>query len=70
MNGSVRRRTNGDWEYRFDAGQDPLTGGCRRPGRSGVKTKCEATQACELPSRPTKGAARSLIGADGRGMPT
>ena len=45
MNGSVRRRENGDWEYRFDAGEDPLTGRRRRPGRSGFKTKKEASQA-------------------------
>ena len=45
MNGSVHRRRNGEWEYRYDAGQDPLTGRRRRPGRSGFKTKREATQA-------------------------
>jgi integrase len=45
MNGSVHRRQNGEWEYRYDAGPDPLTGRRRRPGRSGFKTKREATQA-------------------------
>jgi integrase len=45
MNGGVRRRSNGEWEYRFDAGQDPLTGKRFRPGRSGFKTKREAEQA-------------------------
>ena len=45
MKGSVRRRQNGDWEYRFDAGQDALTGRRLRPGRSGFKTKKEADQA-------------------------
>lgn len=45
MNGSVRRRENGDWEYRFDAGVDPLTGRRRRPGRSGFATRREAEQA-------------------------
>lgn len=45
MNGSVRRRVSGDWEYRFDAGEDALTGRRRRPGKSGFKTKREAEQA-------------------------
>ena len=45
MNGSVRRRANGDWEYRFDAGPDPLTGRRRRLGKSGFQTKREANQA-------------------------
>jgi integrase len=45
MNGSVRRRSNGEWEYRFDAGQDALTGKRFRPGRSGFNTKREAEQA-------------------------
>lgn len=45
MNGSVRRRESGDWEYRFDAGSDPLTGRRRRLGKSGFKTKKEASQA-------------------------
>ena len=45
MNGSVRRRASGDWEYRFDAGEDALTGRRRRPGKSGFKTKREAEQA-------------------------
>ena len=41
----IRRRQSGDYEYRFDAGFDPLTGQRRRPGRSGFKTKREAEQA-------------------------
>ena len=45
MNGSVRRRGNGDWEYRVDVGQDPLTGRRRRLGKSGFKTKKEADAA-------------------------
>ncbi|HET6562277.1 MAG TPA: site-specific integrase [Marmoricola sp.] len=45
MKGTVRRRSNGDWEYRFDAGIDPLTGKRRRPGRSGFRTRREAEQA-------------------------
>ena len=45
MKGGVRRRQSGDYEYRFDAGFDPLTGQRRRPGRSGFKTKREAEQA-------------------------
>jgi integrase len=45
VKGTVRRRDNGDWEYRFDAGVDPLTGKRRRPGRSGFATKREAEQA-------------------------
>ena len=45
MKGTVRRRESGEWEYRFDAGMDPLTGSRRRPGRSGFKTRREAEQA-------------------------
>ena len=45
MKGGVRRRQSGDYEFRFDAGFDPLTGQRRRPGRSGFKTKREAEQA-------------------------
>jgi integrase len=45
MKGTVRRRANGDWEYRFDAGVDPLTGKRLRPGRSGFKTQREAERA-------------------------
>jgi integrase len=41
----VRRRQSGDYEFRFDAGSDPLTGHRRRPGRSGFKTRREAEQA-------------------------
>ena len=45
MKGTVRRRSAGDWEIRFDAGKDPLTGARLRPGRSGFKTQREAQQA-------------------------
>jgi len=45
LTGTVRRRSNGDWEYRFDAGPDPLTGRRRRPGKSGFKTRKEAAKA-------------------------
>ena len=45
MNGSIYRRRNGTWEYRFDIGPDPLTGRRRTTGKSGFKTKKEAAQA-------------------------
>ena len=45
MKGTVRRRPAGDWEFRFDAGKDPLTGARLRPGRSGFKTQREAQEA-------------------------
>lgn len=45
MNGSVSRRSNGSWEYRFDAGEDPLTGRRHRRGRSGFATRKDAQQA-------------------------
>jgi integrase len=45
VNGTVRRRKSGDWEYRFDARADSLTGRRSRPGRSGFATKKEAMQA-------------------------
>jgi hypothetical protein len=45
VKGTVRRRENGDWEYRFEAGKDPLTGTRRRFGKSGFKTRREAEQA-------------------------
>lgn len=45
MSGTVRRRGEGDWEYRLDAVADPLTGRRHRPGRSGFKTKREAAKA-------------------------
>ncbi|WP_081682775.1 site-specific integrase [Marmoricola sp. URHB0036] len=45
MRGSVRRRANGEWEYRFEAGEDALTGRRYRPGRSGFPTRKEASQA-------------------------
>ena len=48
MKGTVRRRENGDYEYRFDAGFDPLTGRRLRPGRSGFKTVREAQAALRL----------------------
>lgn len=45
MNGSVRRRANGTWEYRFDLGPDPLTGRRSIRSKSGFDTKKAATQA-------------------------
>lgn len=45
MNGSVWRRTNGKWAYRFDIGDDPLTGRRRTRSKSGYETKREATAA-------------------------
>lgn len=45
MNGTVWRRKNGQWEYRFEAGEDVLTGRRRRMGKSGFATKKEAAQA-------------------------
>jgi integrase len=44
VKGTVRRRENGDWEYRFEAGPDPLTGRRRRFGKSGFKTMRQAEQ--------------------------
>ncbi len=46
MNGSVtRRKRKGDWEYRFEAGRDPLTGRRMRLSKAGFATKREAVQA-------------------------
>lgn len=45
MNGSVRRRENGHWEYRFDLGPDPLTGRRRVRAKRGFATRREATRA-------------------------
>jgi integrase len=45
MNGNVSRRNGGEWEYRFDAGPDPLTGKRRRITKSGFRTKREASEA-------------------------
>jgi integrase len=45
MNGSVRRRENGRWEYRFDLGPDPLTGRRRIRAKRGFVTRREAAQA-------------------------
>jgi len=45
VNGTVWRRKNGQWEYRFEAGEDVLTGRRRRMGKSGFATKKEAAQA-------------------------
>ena len=45
MNGNVSRRRNGEWEYRFDVGPDPLTGRRQRRTKSGFETKREATKA-------------------------
>jgi integrase len=45
MNGNVYRRAGGEWAYRFDAGQHPMTGKRMRFGKSGFATKREAAQA-------------------------
>jgi integrase len=45
MNGNVYRRSGGEWAYRFDIGPDPLTGRRARRGKSGFRTKKEASQA-------------------------
>ncbi|RNM12066.1 site-specific integrase [Nocardioides pocheonensis] len=45
MSGNVSRRPSGEWEYRFEAGPDRLTGKRRRVTKSGYRTKREATQA-------------------------
>lgn len=45
MRGTVRRRKNGEFEYRFDAGPDPLSGKRRRLGRSGYTSRREAERA-------------------------
>ena len=45
MNGSIRRRPNGLWEFRFDLSPDPLTGRRRIRSRSGFKTRREAEKA-------------------------
>lgn len=45
MSGNVSRRGNGEWEYRFEAGADPLTGRRRRITKSGFATKREAVRA-------------------------
>jgi integrase len=42
VKGTVRRRENGDWEYRFEAGTDPLTGRRLRPSRAGFRSESEA----------------------------
>lgn len=56
MNGSVRRRPNGTWEYRFDAGANALTGRRTIRTKSGFATKKEASQSL-----------RTAIGAHERG---
>ncbi|HET9842412.1 MAG TPA: site-specific integrase, partial [Nocardioides sp.] len=45
MSGNVSRRRSGEWEYRFEAGTDPLTGRRRRLTKSGFRTKNEAQRA-------------------------
>ena len=45
MSGNVSRRRPGEWEYRFEAGADPLTGRRRRLTKSGFRTKNEAQRA-------------------------
>jgi hypothetical protein len=42
MSGNVSRRASGEWEYRFEAGTDRLTGRRRRVTKSGFRTKREA----------------------------
>jgi len=45
MRGSVQRRPNGLWEYRFTIGPDPLTGRRRTRGKRGFATEKEAHKA-------------------------
>ncbi len=45
MSGNVSRRRSGEWEFRFEAGEDPLTGRRRRMTKSGFATRREAQQA-------------------------
>lgn len=45
MNGSVWRRDNGKWAYRFDVGPDALSGRRQTRSKSGFETKREATAA-------------------------
>lgn len=47
MSGSIRQR-DGKWEYRLDAGLDPITGRRFRPGRSGFETRADAEAALRL----------------------
>ncbi|MCW2853554.1 MAG: integrase family protein [Nocardioides sp.] len=56
MNGSVWRRDNGMWAYRFDIEPHPLTGQRRSRSKSGYPTKKDASAAL-----------RSAIGAHERG---
>jgi hypothetical protein len=44
MSGNVNRRSSGEWEYCFEAGEDSLTGKRRRISKSGFRTKREAEQ--------------------------
>jgi len=44
VSGTVRPR-DGRWEYRLDAGRDPITGHRTRPGRSGFPTRAAAEKA-------------------------
>ena len=48
MNGSVRRRPNGFWEYRFDVAPDPLSGRRRVRAKSGFITRKEASKALRV----------------------
>jgi integrase len=44
MRGTVWRRDSGEWEFRFEAGEDPLTGRRKRVTKSGFRTKRDALQ--------------------------
>ena len=68
MSGSVRRRSNGSWEFRYDAGADPLTGRRRRRGGSGFATRREAQTA--LRKAMTALEKGRSVGADRRSVKT
>ena len=48
MKGSVYRRPNGRWEYRFDLGPDPLTGRRRETSKTGFGTERDAAKALRV----------------------
>lgn len=48
MKGSVYRRPNGRWEYRFDLGPDPLTGRRRETTKTGFHTERDAAKALRV----------------------
>jgi hypothetical protein len=41
---TVWRRPSGEWQYKFEAGEDALTGRRRRITKSGFRTKRDAEQ--------------------------